>query len=325
MYVERRDFMGKMMVESMRAREMPCQSDNKAQGCGNVGSMLKIIGNSSGLKAACLEADDGVIQRAKFVIENEAAGGGLYLRLIEGEWGYGTDFSNFLSLYHTPGTVWDTETLKVTLDGRIIGQYIYPDVDFIYDHMDYTVDEEEESDVDAESDDDDEPYIPLSDRPRSDRYILSYDALRRRRYRYLQDKHHLAPVSHAFPDMAHWAEGYNPHHIIPNEAVRDTIQPDYTDPYNDAWNCIMLPNISSSTFSYHGKSGQKERLLPLHSGHKKYNARVTALLKRTLPSIEHHSDEQKLAAAKEVAGTIRGLIHQAAGTAGQIRLDDMMF
>lgn len=154
-------------------------------------------------------------------------------------------------------------------------------------------------------------------------YILSSSTLKNRRYRYLSSKLQSAKL----PPKKDWAKRYNAHHIIPNEVVRDHIKPSDTNPYNDPWNCIMLPNLRKASarndaFVYKGKSGNKHLTKPLHANHPNYNQKTAKYIARKLNKDD--DDTTKLEKAKELAITIRSAIHRNTKSP-QIRLDDMRF
>lgn len=196
-----------------------------------------------------------------------------------------------------PGAVYDTDTGRVTLpDGN--GFFL-------------SVSDEEESDSE------DPEYV----KPERD-YILSPRILRDRRYHYLSGKMR----STALPSKKDWAKNYNAHHIIPNEVVRDNIKPRDVSPYNEAWNCIMLPNLSKvrtgALFKYKGKSGNKDNEKPLHANHPNYNYRVSQYVIQEIKNSD--SDAEKQRKAEDLADRIRILIHQNTGLP-QVKLDDIEF
>ena len=252
------------------------------------------LGNSAGLKLLSSTEQSAqpemVIQRIKLTVNSE------------GDWvdesgEIHSDIDIDLSQLR-PGAVYDTDQGTVTLPSG--------------ETLTISVSDQEDEDSD------DSEYTESEGG-----YILSPGTLKRRRYRYLSSK----PMrTTALPSQQDWAKNYNPHHIIPNEVVRDNIQPDDPNPYNDAWNCIMLPNLSKvrarAAFPYKGKSGNKDTTKPLHANHPNYNYRVSRHMTRSLKSSD--DDSAKLNKAQSLATVIRAKIHMNTRTP-QIKLDDMPF
>ena len=252
------------------------------------------LGNSAGLKLLSSTEQSAqpvmVIQRIKLTINSD------------GEWvdDSGEVYSHIdIDLSRLcPGAVYDTDQGTVTLPS---GETL-------------TI-----SASDQEDEDSDDPEYAEPERG----YILSPGTLKGRRYRYLSGK---SMRTTTLPRQQDWAKYYNPHHIIPNEVVRDNIQPDDPDPYNDAWNCIMLPTLSKvrarAAFPYKGKSGNKDTTKPLHANHPNYNYRVSRHITRSLKSSD--DDTAKLNKAQSLATVIRAKIRMNTRTP-QIKLDDMDF